>query len=79
MGLLKLKWSKRIRECLIRSGKSSLSGDVWSESQEYADKKVIANTVARNPKSAVHPARESVILALISAVESKLKSITNKA
>lgn len=71
----KQKWSTRIRRGLLASGKSSGAGDPWPEHEEYQDKRAIADIVAQNPATAVHPAREQVIISLVAALEAKLSSL----
>lgn len=67
----KTKWSARIRYGLTKSGKSSRSGAVWPEKDEYDDKREIANLVTQNPGSAINPAREGIIDSLIASLEEK--------
>jgi putative ATP-dependent endonuclease of OLD family len=73
----KRKWSARMRWGLTKAGVSSATGDVWPEKDEYDDKRAIAKIVAENPGAALNPTRESVIDALIQALENKLESISN--
>ena len=68
----KQKWSKRIRQGLNASGKSSSTGEAWPERDEYGDKRAIAEAVAKHPESAVHPARGDVLNSLVSVLEEKL-------
>lgn len=68
----KQKWSKRIRQGLNASGKSSSTGEAWPERDEYEDKSAIAEVVSKHPESAVHPAREDVLNSLVSVLEEKL-------
>lgn len=68
----KQKWTKRIRHGLSVAGKSSGTGEAWSEREEYDDKRAIADLVAKNPELAVHPAREEVFNSLVSVLEAKL-------
>jgi AAA domain, putative AbiEii toxin, Type IV TA system len=70
------KWSGRIRKGMQRSGKSSGSGDAWPEHQEMADKRAIAELVAKAPRDAVLPARQSVMDSIVTAVESALDRIS---
>jgi putative ATP-dependent endonuclease of OLD family len=69
----KMKWSKRIREGLRKSGKSSGTGEVWPEKDEYEDKRAIADLVAKNPQDAIHTAHKNVIGTLVGALETKLE------
>ncbi len=64
------KWSSRIRHGLVKSGKK------WGDEQEYKDKHEIALLIAKHPKTAINQAHETVIEALVSALESKLKLIS---
>jgi hypothetical protein len=66
----KQKWSKRIRFGLIKAGKN------WPEKVEYDDKRAIADLVASTPATAIHPAREQVLKSFVSALETKLNSIS---
>jgi hypothetical protein len=68
----KQKWTKRIRLGLTKCGKTSPSGEVWPEKDEYEDKRAIAELVVKSPATAIHPAREEVIKAFIASLEAKL-------
>ncbi len=72
----KWKWSRRIRFGLTTTGKSSATGEVWSEKKEYEDKRAIAGLIVKSPGTAIHPAREHVIKAFIAALETKLESLS---
>lgn len=71
----KSKWSKRIRHGLTAAGKSSGTGDAWPESDEYKDKRAIAELVVAHPESALNPARESVLVSLVTILEAKLGAL----
>ncbi len=72
---LKAKWSKRIRHGLTKAGKSSATGEVWPDKNEYEDKRAIAELVVKNPGTAIHPAREELIKSFAATLESKLKTL----
>jgi putative ATP-dependent endonuclease of OLD family len=72
----KLKWSKRIRFGLTKSGKTSPGGEVWPEKDEYDDKRAIAELVVKSPSTAIHPAREEVLKAFVSSLEAKLAALS---
>jgi hypothetical protein len=57
---------------LTKCGKTSPSGEVWLEKDEYEDKRAIAELVVKSPATAIHPAREEVIKAFIASLEAKL-------
>jgi putative ATP-dependent endonuclease of OLD family len=72
----KQKWSKRIRFGLTKCGKTSPSGEVWPEKDEYDDKRAIAELVAKKPAAALHPSREEIIRTFVAALESKLATLS---
>lgn len=72
----KQKWSKRIRLGLTKCGKTSPSGEVWPEKDEYADKRAIAELATKTPATAIHPSREEVIKTFVVALERKLAALT---
>ena len=72
----KEKWSKRIRFGLTKAGKSSSTGEVWPEKDEYEDKRAIAELVKANPTTAIHPAREDLMKAFTAALEGKLAALS---
>jgi hypothetical protein len=72
----KKKWSQRIRNGMSRSGKSSPSGETWPERDEMADKRAIAELVARTPAGAIMPARLDVVTAVIRAIEQHLEAVS---
>jgi predicted ATP-dependent endonuclease of OLD family len=72
----KKKWSARIREGFRRSGKSSPTGEAWPESEEIADKRAVAELVAKEPGSAMLQVRQAVLDAIMQAVEKELDSIS---
>lgn len=72
----KQKWSKRIRFGMMRAGKSSATGEVWPEKDEYEDKRAIAELVKANPQSAIHLSREDLFKTFVAALESKLVAIS---
>jgi hypothetical protein len=72
----KEKWSKRMRFGLTKAGKSSSSGEVWPEKDEYEDKRAIAELVKANPVAAIHPAREDVVKAFVTTLENKLSALS---
>jgi len=73
----KRKWSERIRRGLSQSGKSSGTGAAWPEHEEMADKKAIAELVAKSPNTAILPAAMPVIEAIISAIEAALEKVSS--
>jgi len=72
----KEKWSKRIRLGLTKAGKSSASGEVWPEKDEYDDKRAIAELVTKSPATAIHPAREQALKSFVATLESKLAALS---
>jgi len=72
----KAKWSNRIRTGLSKAGKSSATGVVWTEEDEYADKRAIAELVKVNPTKAIHPAREDLIKSFTTILEEKLTALS---
>lgn len=72
----KEKWSKRIRFGLTKAGKSSATGEVWPEKDEYEDKRAIAELVRANPTTAIHPAREEVLMTFTATLEGKLSALS---
>ncbi len=73
---LKAKWSKRIRHGLKKSGKPSSTPEVWSEKDEYEDKRAIAMLVAKTPGTAIHPAKADVMRNLTSTIEDRLQALS---
>jgi hypothetical protein len=73
----KQKWTKRIRLGLTKAGKSSPSGEVWPEREEYEDKRAIADLVVKSPGTAIHPAREEVLKVFVGVLEAKLVALSS--
>jgi predicted ATP-dependent endonuclease of OLD family len=71
------KWTHRIRHGMSTSGKSSASGEAWSENMEMQDKRAIAELVSKKPNDAILPARMSVINSIIAAIEAAMESVTS--
>jgi predicted ATP-dependent endonuclease of OLD family len=70
------KWSERIRSGLSVSGKSSATGEAWSEHEEIADKRAIAQLVVGSPNTAIMAASMPVLNAIIGAVDEALEKVS---